>query len=140
MPEKQVGKTKSQGWEIGVRRTFPIKPEQAWELLMTQPGLGVWLGNGVEPPFKKGDTFTTEDGTQGEIRSSNEGNLVRMRWQPRKWDFESTLQLRVLPAKTGSTISFHHELLQDQRQREAMRDHWTNVMDKLADLIKAESR
>lgn len=35
-----VGKTKTQGWEFGIRRTFPITPEQAWELLMTPR---VWI-------------------------------------------------------------------------------------------------
>ncbi|MBX3082616.1 MAG: SRPBCC domain-containing protein [Anaerolineae bacterium] len=135
-----VGKTKTQGWEIGVRRTFPVSPEQAWAVLMTSPGLDCWLGDGAEPPFKKGDTFITEDGTCGEIRSASEGDLVRMRWQPRGWNFESTLQLRVIPARTGAIISIHHEMLQNQEQREAMRQHWTEVMDKLADLMQSVRR
>jgi hypothetical protein len=61
-----------------------------------------------------------------------------MRWQPPFWDFASTLQIRVNPAKTGATISFHHELLQDGDQREAMRQHWSAVMDKLGALIEQE--
>lgn len=133
-----VGKTKTQGWEIGVRRTFPISPENAWALLMTQSGLGCWLGEGVEPPFKKGDEAITDEGTHIEIRSSDEGSLVRLRWQPRHWNFASTVQLRVIPAKSGSTISFHHEMLQNGDQREAMRNHWADVMDKLTTLIDAK--
>ena len=35
MSDDQTGKTKSQGWEIGVRRTFPISTENAWTLLTT---------------------------------------------------------------------------------------------------------
>jgi hypothetical protein len=54
-----------------------------------------------------------------------------MRWQPKDWTMPSTLQLRVLPAKTGTTISIHHEWLQDAEQREAMRVHWTNILDTL---------
>jgi uncharacterized protein YndB with AHSA1/START domain len=130
-----VGKTESQGWEIGVRRTFPIGAGRAWLLLMTQPGLGLWLGQGVEPAFKKGATYQTQDGTTGEVRSYNEGSLIRMTWQPREWDFASTLQIRVLPAKTGATISFHHERLQNGDQREAMRLHWSAVLDKLEGLM-----
>lgn len=130
-----VGKTKSQGWEIGVRRTFPIGAGRAWLLLMTQPGLGLWLGQSVEPAFKKGDAYKTQEGTTGEIKSFNEGSLIRMTWQPPEWDFASTLQVRVLPAKTGATISFHHERLQNGDQREAMRRRWSTVLDKLAALI-----
>lgn len=129
-----VGKTKTQGWEIGVRRTLPVSAEKAWKLLTTQPGLGYWLGTGVDAHFKKGDTFTTAEGTSGEIRSYNEGGLIRMRWQPPEWDFESTLQIRVTPAKTGATITFHHERMRNGEQRAAMHQRWSDVMDKLAKL------
>jgi uncharacterized protein YndB with AHSA1/START domain len=135
MTTRSIGNTKTQGWEVGVRRTLPVSAEKAWKLLMTQPGLGYWLGTGVELPFRKGDTFTTSEGTYGEIRSYNEGSLIRMRWQPREWDFESTLQIRVTPAKTGATISFHHERMRNGEQRAAMRQHWTETIDKLASLI-----
>lgn len=129
-----VGKTKTQGWEIGVRRTFPIGIAEAWTLLMTQPGLGYWLGHGVEPDFHKGQTYQTDEGTTGEIRSFNPGSLIRLTWKPRQWDFVSTLQIRVLPAKTGTTISFHHEKMENGDQREQMRAHWSDVMDKLGQL------
>jgi uncharacterized protein YndB with AHSA1/START domain len=130
-----VGKTKSRGWEIGVRRTFPIDALSAWQLLMTQPGLGCWLGHGVDPHFKKGEFYKTREQTTGQIRSYAEGSLIRMTWQPNDWDFASTLQIRVVPAKRGTTISVHHEKLKNGDQREAMRQHWSTVLDKLAALI-----
>jgi uncharacterized protein YndB with AHSA1/START domain len=130
-----VGKTKTQGWEIGVRRTFPISTDKAWELLMTQPGLGIWLGEGVGPTFKKGDTYETTDGTSGQIRSYSQGSLIRLTWQPRGKESPSTLQIRVLPAKTGATISVHHEKLQNSAERKAMREHWSAVLDRLEKLM-----
>ncbi|MBI5931723.1 MAG: SRPBCC domain-containing protein [Chloroflexi bacterium] len=130
-----IGKTKGQGWEIGVRRTLPIGTNVAWELLMTQPGLGLWLGNGVTPDFKKGDTFKTAENTKGEIRGYDEGRMIRMRWQPEGWDFATTLQIRVLPAKRGATISFHHEKLANGEQREQMQRHWLEVLDQLEWLL-----
>ena len=132
-----VGKTKTQGWEIGVRRTFPIGTDKAWALLMTQPGLGLWLGQGVEPNFKKGDSYETSEGTTGEIRSYSQGSLIRMTWQPRGQTMPSTLQIRVLPAKTGATISIHHEKLADGEARKAMRDHWSAVMDRLQSIVSS---
>ena len=118
-----TGKTKSQGWEIGIRRTMPIGIDKAWELLMTSPGLDYWLGAGVEPPFKNGEKYTTEEHTVGEIRSFVEGSLIRLTWQPQDWCFRSTLQIRLLPAAKGTTISIHHEKLHSGDQREAMRLH-----------------
>ncbi len=133
-----VGKTIGQGWEIGVRRTLSIRTEEAWELLMTQPGLGIWLGHGVNADFQKGDTFQTDEKTEGEIRSYDEGSMIRMRWQPQGWDFASTLQIRVLPAKRGATISIHHEKLANGEQRAQMQRHWSKVVDQLESLVKGE--
>lgn len=131
-----VGKTKGQGWEIGVRRTLPIRTDAAWELLMTSPGLGIWLGHGVTADFQKGNTFQTDEQTVGEIRGYDEGRLIRMRWQPQGWDFASTVQIRVLPAKRGATISIHHEKLANGEQREQMQRHWSAVLDQLELLVK----
>ena len=80
----------------------------------------------------------TKEAPTGEIRSYNEGTLIRMTWQPSEWDFESTLQIRVLPAKTGTTISIHHDKMQNGEQRQAMHRHWSEVLDKLGELIKEE--
>jgi uncharacterized protein YndB with AHSA1/START domain len=126
-----VGLTKTQGWEIGVRRTFPVEPHVAWNLLTEPPVLSEWLGQGVDVgAFAKGYMFVTDEGGRGEIRSFNRGSLIRLRWQPPGWDFESTLQVRVLPAKTGTTVSFHHEHLQSGDQRAAMQAHWSSILDK----------
>ena len=131
-----VGKTKAQGWEIGVRRTFPITMDRAWELLVTPPGLEYWLGEG-EIEFEKGTSYEMQDGTEGEIRSCTEGSLIRMTWQPPHWDFTSTLQIRVSSAKKGATISIHHEKLENAEQREQMRHHWSTVLDKIGGLIRS---
>lgn len=129
--ETPVGKTKSQGWEIGVRRTLPLSPEQAWDAVLTALGFPPSViypeGEGVQ----KGLSFTTEDQTRVEIRSYVQYSLIRMKWQPENEVLRSTLQIRVRPAKTGTTISIHHEWLQNASQREAMRAHWTALLDRL---------
>lgn len=131
-----VGKTKAQGWEIGVRKTFPVGTGCLWDAIMTQPGLGYWLGHDVDADFKKGDTYKTAEGTTGDIRSFEAGSLIRLTWQPHDWDFASTLQIRVLAAKKGSILSIHHEKLQDGHQREAMRQHWSAVMEQFIKLLE----
>ncbi len=133
-----VGKTKGQGWEIGVRQTFPVGTGRLWEVLTTQPGLGYWLGSGVAAEFRKGDTYKTAEGATGDIRSFEAGSLIRLTWQPKDWDFASTLQIRIIAAKKGSTLSIHHEKLQNAEQREAMRLHWSTVMEKLEVLMGSQ--
>ncbi len=137
MSEKTpVGKTKGQGWEIGVRKTFPVGTGQLWEALTTQPGLGYWLGTGLDVDFKKGDTYKTAEGTTGDIRGFEAGSLIRLTWQPKDQDLASTLQIRLIPAKKGCTLSIHHEKLQNGEQREVIRQHWASVMGKFESLLK----
>jgi uncharacterized protein YndB with AHSA1/START domain len=123
-----AGKTKSQGWEIGVSRTLPVPASRAWALVMAALGLPraiVQARREVEP----GKVLNTKDKTQVEIRSYEPGSLLRMRWQPADWDFASTLQIRVRPAVTGTTISVHHEKLENGEQRAAMHARWTALLE-----------
>ncbi len=127
---KPVGKTQSQGWHIGVHRTLPVDAHQVWQLIMAALGLPEHASAAAER-FTPGTLLTTVNGTQLEVRSSTPGRLLRMRWQPPDWATPSTLQIRGLAAKTGTTISIHHEWLANAEQREAMRKHWTRVLDDL---------
>ena len=38
--------------------------------------------------------------------------------------------------RKGTTISIHHEQMRSGDQRQAMHRHWSEVMDKLGELIK----
>jgi hypothetical protein len=129
---KPVGLTEGQGWEIGVRRTFPIAQHEAWADLLGLLGLGALRDTAAQAgrtfTLEAGRTFTLADGTRVEVRSHTPGALLRMRWQPAGWANTSTLQLRALAAKTGTTLSIHHERLADAGQREAMRAHWAAVL------------
>ncbi len=123
-----TGKTKSQGWEFGMRRTLPLSIEAAWEAILTASGVpgDIQYPEGDGP--KKGDSFETADGTHAEVRSYEPFSLLRMKWQPTGWQNNSTLQIRVMTAKTGTTISIHHEWLADADQRAAMKQHWAEVI------------
>jgi len=127
-----VGQTASQGWEIGIRRTFPIPPNQAWELLFTQPILGYWLDTKARLSFEKGDTYTAQTGITMTVSSVTTAKVIRMKWQLAGETNASTLQIRVIPAKEKTTVSFHHEWLKDATERAAMKTFWENVLDKIA--------
>ena len=57
--EKQVGKTKDVGFQFGLRRTFPIQTEKAWEYLFSPIGLAIWLGE-LETEFELKKDFCTK--------------------------------------------------------------------------------
>lgn len=130
-----TGLTKDQGWEIGVRHTLPIDAGRAWELVTTAPGLDAWLKPTQNISFAKDISFPLAGGGTARVVSFEEGSLIRMRVQLPGHNFESTLQLRLLPAATGTTFAFHHDRLQNASQREEMRGHWQAAIDALEKLI-----
>ncbi len=107
-----TGQTADGWWEIGVRRTVPLDQKAAW---------------------KKLRTLLDEDAAVRSVRSETPGSVVRATYQPADWDDPSTLQLRVLPAATGSTLSVHHEHLRDAETREAMRKQWTDILEQMVE-------
>ncbi|NLR63930.1 SRPBCC domain-containing protein [Chitinophaga varians] len=129
--ENITGHTASQGWEIGVKRTFALTPEAAWQIIFSQPVLGVWLDHKAGIAFQKNDTYTTVSGTTITITSVTEVKVIRMKWQAKGQAAASTLQIRVIPAKDKTTVSFHHEWLANNKEREAMKSYWTHVLDEI---------
>lgn len=100
-----VGETKDVGWQIGVRRTVSLTLEEAWARIEDPVS---WLGE--EPD---------------DVRSTHPLQLVRVGWRG------TVVQVRVTPANTGITVSFHQEHLTDAEHRERQRTHWKETLDRL---------
>lgn len=132
--EREVGRTRDAGWEVGVRRTVPAAPEAVWELLRSPEGMEIWLGGAIE--LEPGPCRLA-DGTDGEVRVDEPGSHLRLTWRPPGWEEPSLLQVRVLPAATGATIAFHQERLADAMMRDLMRERWTGVIETLRERLPA---
>lgn len=131
--ERPVGKTADVGYQIGVRRTVPHGEEAVWTALLSPAGLATWLGGVVE--LEEGTRFAFDDGTRGEIRVHKPWSHLRLTWQPPGWARPSAVQLRVIPARGGTTISFHQDHLASGEVRAAMKAHWEEVIARLAALL-----
>jgi uncharacterized protein YndB with AHSA1/START domain len=131
--EQPVGKTKDAGWEVGVSRTVNLPVEAVWELLVSPEVQALWLGSG-ELPTKAGESYETDEGTVGEVRSFHPQNRIRLTWQPPDWSHESTVQVAVSATGPDSTVlRFHQERLADADERERQRAHWAEILDEIAD-------
>ncbi|GGH22475.1 SRPBCC domain-containing protein [Paenibacillus segetis] len=131
------GQTATVGFQVGVRRTFPISQEQAWALLLSSKGLQVWLGDLPSLDLQVGHKFSSKDGIHGELRVVKPLHQLRMSWQRKGWEKPSTLQIRLYPNPSNAdktTISFHQEKLQDAWVREDMKQHWEEVVNKIMEL------
>lgn len=121
-----TGLTKDAGWELGVRTTVPAPLPEVWQWLLG-PGLAVWLGDLDALPTEVGAAYETRDGVRGTLRSRTEHVRVRLGWQPDDWPHDTTLQVTVKEAASGTTIGIHHEKLANRDERKLMLGHWKNV-------------
>ncbi|MGO0059165.1 SRPBCC family protein [Brevibacillus fluminis] len=139
MEQKVTGQTKSVGFQIGVRRTFPIPADRAWELVTTGEVADMWLGTSGKIMLEPGATFGTDAGVNGQLRIVKPQQQLRLSWQKAQWDKPSTLQIRFLAAKgEKTTISFHQEHLANAAVREEMRMHWEQVAAAIKEKIERE--
>ncbi|MGD9900676.1 MAG: SRPBCC domain-containing protein [Calditrichaceae bacterium] len=129
--QRPVGKTKSVGYQIGVRRTFDIKLESAWNFLISEEGLFTWLGSGSPINAVVGERYRLPDGTTGEFRVIKTNSHLRLTWHPQGWEKASTIQVRVLPAKNKTTISFHQENLPGSVEREQRKTFYMSALDEI---------
>jgi uncharacterized protein YndB with AHSA1/START domain len=126
-----TGLTKDAGWELGVRRTVPAPVDEVWEYFVVD-GLAIWLGD-TTLGVRKGDRYVTSDGVRGEVRSRTDQLRLRITWQPEDWSHDTTVQVTLMPAATGTTIGFHQDRLISSEERARMLEHWTEVLSRVVD-------
>ncbi|MBY8961655.1 SRPBCC domain-containing protein [Flavobacterium sp. D11R37] len=133
--EQPTGKTKNSGYQAGVRKTFAISLQDAWQLVFSGKAMAIWLGDETDLRTVKGSPYKTGNGITGTVRVVKEFSHVRLTYKKENWHSESLVQIRFIPAKTGTTISYHQEKLADAAQREEMKQHWEAALTKFTELL-----
>ena len=137
---REAGKTKDAGFQFGLQRTFPVTGEEAWDFMVSDRGLKIWLGDLVSPLELK-RKYLTKSGIHGLVRVFKPYSHLRMNWKKNNWENMSTLQIRTIGNSDGkSIISFHQEKLTDAKQRAEMKEYWNRKMDDLATELRKASR
>ncbi|PGX90166.1 ATPase [Bacillus cereus] len=132
--QRIIGQTKDVGFQVGVRRTFPISQEKAWEFITSKEGLNLWLGDSTTIILKPGQKYITKTGT-GKIRIVKPLQQLRLTWKKEEWERPSTVQVRIISkASNKTTISFHQENLSDKNVREEMKAYWGKVLEGIREL------
>jgi uncharacterized protein YndB with AHSA1/START domain len=133
---KPVGQTKDAGFQIGVRKTFAVDRNKLWAFILSKKGVELWFGDiAAELPYQI--PFNSAKGMEGLITTLQEGSHLRMKWKKPGWEHFSMLQIRIIPAGNGATLSFHQDQLADGRQREEMREHWKEVIRKIGEALSS---
>ena len=127
-----TGQTAATGFQIGVRRSFPLTVEETWQRLVAPHGIEIWLGDVASPTLAAGERYVTREGIRGEIRVVKPNDRLRLTWQPADWDQPSTLQIALVSASPAKTaVVFHHEKLASAERRDEMRQRWRGALDRL---------
>jgi uncharacterized protein YndB with AHSA1/START domain len=129
--DKIIGQTKDVGFQIGVRKTFNISTETAWDFLFSDKGLSTWLGKISIENFGLDKTYKTKEGIEGEVNTLKPYSHIRLSWKPKNWTNISAVQIRVINAKGKATISFHQDKLLDSKQRDEMKIYWDRIIAKI---------
>lgn len=136
MNKKDVGKSKDAGYMFGLRKTFPIALEEAWDFMFSDKGLQIWLGEISADEIEIGKAMDLSNGLLGRFTVFKPFSHIRMTWINNSWENSTRFQLRIIPSKQKTVISFCHEMLQDQAQRQEVKIYWNEVMEKLSKEIK----
>lgn len=133
-----TGLTRDAGWQVGVRKTFPILLEDAWKLITSQEGISAWLGK--LPGFQPGEgaEYRLEDGAFGKFTVFKPGSHMRLTWQPGDYPRPSIIQVRVISAGDNTVIAFHQEHLPDAVSRGERKQFFNQVVADLSNLIKGK--
>lgn len=129
-----VGKTRDAGFQIGVSRTLDHPVEDVWELVASDQGLDIWLGEGARPTPERGTPWRARDGATGETRGYRELDRIRVtaRAADADADAETTIQVAVRAAPGGrAMLRLHEERLAGPEERERRRAHWQDVLGRL---------
>ncbi|HEY4787336.1 MAG TPA: SRPBCC domain-containing protein [Bacteroidales bacterium] len=133
---KIIGQTKDAGFEVGIRKTFQVSTENARDFLFSNEGIKQWLGEIIAGELTLNQEYHTKDDTEGTVKIFNPSSHIRITWKKKEWSNVSTIQIRIIPAKKGTTISFHQERMLNNLQREEMKKHWEAILKKLKEKIQ----
>ena len=133
--ENQVGNTKDVGFQFGIRKTFPVSTEKAWDFLFSKNGLNIWLGK-LKNELEIKKEYETENGITGLVRVFKGNSHIRLNWKLKNWENMSTVQIRVIGNENKTTIAIHQEKLLNSEQRNEMKEYWMEIIEKITKKIE----
>ena len=133
---RELGETKNSGFEIGAQKTVNQNARNVWKFLMSKQGQKIWLGDTLNFKPLTGYGYRTSDGISGEIRTVKLGEKIRISWKKPEWRSLTVLQIYLLSSGDKTSIRFHQEKLTGPKMRAEMKEHWQNVLNKIAARIE----
>lgn len=129
--EKVVGRTKNVGFQFSITRTIALSPDAAWDFLLSEAGVTVWLGNLNFDNFEVGNALTTAEGIDTKITIFKPESHLRLAWKFAHWMNNSFIEIRVFDIKGRAKIGLLHTHMLNVQQREEVKTHWGKIFDEI---------
>ena len=124
-----TGKTKSAGFQVGVRKTLEIERNKLWTWLTDPSGFRYFIGEKIQNEVNPKTVGVTGNGLEYRVTTFQPGSHIRRRWKLPEWNDHSILQVRIIDAGSNrTTLAIHQEKLAGKKEREFMLSYWKSVM------------
>jgi activator of HSP90 ATPase len=128
---KAVGLTKNVGFQFSITKTCAVSVDTAWDFLLSESGIAMWLGDIHFDDFESNKPLTTKAGIEAKITIFRPDSHIRLAWKPTHWDNNSFIEIRVLTNKGRAKLGLRHTHMVSVEQREEVKAYWTKVMHKI---------
>ena len=129
--KKVVGLTKNVGFQFSITKTCAVSVDEAWDFLLSETGVSMWLGDINFDDFELNNPLTTADGIEAKITLFKADSHLRLAWKPRHWANNSFIEIRVLTNGGRAKLGFLHTHMTRLEQREEMKAYWTKIFEKM---------
>jgi activator of HSP90 ATPase len=134
--KKVVGLTKNVGFQFSITKTCAVSVDAAWDFLLSESGIAIWLGSINFDDFELNHPLTTKAGIEAKITIFKADSHLRLAWKPAHWDNISFIEIRVLTNKGRAKLGLLHTHMMNLEQREEVKIYWDRVFQQMDDEIK----
>ncbi len=129
--EYEKKKVMNLGYQVSVSKIFTKSVENMWELILSEKGISVWLGDISIEDFEIQKPFISKEGIEGKLTVFVPNCHLRLKWKPKHWDYLSTVELRITSNKGRAAIIFHQTGFYEFEKREEMRNYWKGIINNI---------
>jgi activator of HSP90 ATPase len=129
---KVVGLTKNVGFQFSITKTCTVSVDTAWDFLLSESGIALWLGDIHFDDFELNNPLTTKAGIEAKITIFKADSHLRLAWKPKHWDNNSFIEIRVLTNKGRAKLGLLHTHMTSIEQREEVKAYWAKIMHEIS--------
>jgi uncharacterized protein YndB with AHSA1/START domain len=131
-PEGEPGEPKSSSdpGMVEVSRTIQASPDRVWQLMTSPTGSAALLGDGAVLGAK-GETWRTDGGPHGVVRSYHPLEQLRVSWHADDEAPASLVEVDLRPTGAATEVVVRHQRVADGSTLD-LRRHWSEAVDRLA--------